>query len=129
MKVKNNLMLVVFLLCAMLMLFTSLSAEAQYPRFYVCLTNNTDSNVYYKASWCTRAGYDCTSYKNYTIAPGETIKHWGPHGNGRMDVTMHSGGSGGVYRDYNLYGTSGGCRGSSSYRIRYNNRGYLRIYE
>jgi hypothetical protein len=129
MKTIKTFLSVIFLTCAILMVFTSLSAVAQYPRFYVCLTNNTSSNVNYKASWCTRAGYDCTSYKNYTIEPGETVRHWGPEGNGKLNVTMHSGGEGGVYKDFNLYGTTGGCRNSSSYRINYNNRGFLRIFE
>ena len=127
MKIKRVL-LFVLLFCATSMLFTSLSAVADYPRFYVCLTNNTNHNVHYKASWCTRAGYYCTSYKRYTIAPGDTIEHWGPHGNGRMDVIMHTGGTGGVYKNFYLYGSEGGCSNSSSYYIQYNNRGFLRIY-
>jgi hypothetical protein len=127
MKTKK-LLLFVLLFSAILMAFTSLSAVAQYPRFYVCLTNNTNNTIHYAVQWCTRAGYDCTGYRNYSIAPGTTLRHWGPRGNGRMDVTMHSGGSGGVYRHYNLYGTTGGCRSSSRYDIRYNYRGFLRIY-
>jgi len=123
---KKRLLWVGIMCCFLITIFSTSLATAQYPRFYVCITNGTSNYVNYSTDWCTRAGYNCTGYRQWTIAPGDTITHWGPHGNGRMDVTVHTGGPGGTWRNYTFYGSEGGCSGS--FVIRYNSRGFLRIY-
>lgn len=125
---KRRLPVVVIILCGLVIVSTCLAAWAQYPRFYVCMTNSTNETIRYKVEWCTRAGDNCTGYRMWSIAPGETLRHWGPNGNGRMDVNLHTGGSGGIYMDYTFNGTTDGCNSSSSHTIQYNSRGYLRIY-
>ena len=128
MNIKKRFFIKSAILFGIIMLLTSLSAVAQYPKFYVCITNGTTGYIKYKTEWCTRSGEYCTGYKLWEIAPGDTITHWGPEGNGRMDVNIHTGGEGGTYRNYTFHGTTDSCRSSSSYTIRYNSRGFLRIY-
>jgi hypothetical protein len=104
------------------------NAAAQYPIFYACLGNKTGETAYYKVSWCTRAGYNCTGEKIYYIAPGEILRHSGPRGNGRMYISIYTGGSNGIVKDYSIDGTAGDCDYSSTAVIDYNSRGYLRLY-
>ena len=113
-------------LTAILVVFIAFPSIAQ-DRFYVCLVNDTNHTIYYSAEWCTRAGYDCTGFRSWSIAPGYTRRHW-VDGRGKMIVRMHTGGSGGIIKTYYLYGTTGRCRASSTSYIRYNDRGFLRIY-
>jgi hypothetical protein len=111
---------------AVITVFSTSLATAQYPVFYVCIANDTNNYVYYSGEWCTRAGHNCSGYRSFSVAPGNTRTHWGSPGVGRFDVRMHTGGQGGVWRDYTFYGSAGGC--DQTRRIRYNNRGFLRIY-
>jgi hypothetical protein len=111
----------------LLTVFTNVSVDAQYPHFFVCIDNQTSMTVRYSTEWCTRAGYNCTGYRLWNIAPGHRLIHEGPRGDGRMDVTIHSGGSGGTWLNYTFYGSEGGCDASSSYAIVINERGYIRI--
>ena len=105
------------------------TATAQYPIFYACLQNTTSETVYYKTSWCTRAGYHCTQDKIYSIAPGDILRHSGPRGNGRLDISIYTGGAKGIVKDYSIDGTSGNCKLSSTAVIDYNSRGYFRLYK
>jgi hypothetical protein len=127
-KNSKKLTLLPLALITCIILFGGTTANAQYPRFYVCLENSTANYVNYRVEWCTRAGSACTGSRTWTVAPYQTMEHWGPHGNGRMDVNIQTGGSGGIHMDYNLYGNDGGCSPSSTYVIRYNEKGFLRIY-
>jgi hypothetical protein len=113
-------------LTAILTVFIAFPSIAQ-DRFYVCLVNDTNKYINYSAEWCTRAGYNCTGFRRWTIPPGVSRRHWA-NGRGKMIVKMHTGGSGGIVKTYYLYATTGGCRASSTSYIRYNNRGFLRIY-
>jgi hypothetical protein len=125
MQLKKRLLWIGLVCGAIITIFSSSLATAQYPVFYVCITNTTSNYINYSTEWCTRAGYNCTGYRSWRIAPGDTRTHWGPEGNGRMDVSIHTGGEGGVWRNYTFYGSPGSCSGSFS--IYYNSRGFLRI--
>lgn len=107
--------------------FTGTIASAQYPNFYVCMENDTGNPVHYSVDWCARAGFYCTGYRNWTVPPYSSRMHWGPAGDGRMDVRIQTGGPGGIYLDYSLYGSANGCSTDSIYDIVYNDRGFLRI--
>jgi hypothetical protein len=107
----------------------ALPLNADYPVFYVCLVNKTNNAINYSTQWCTRSGQNCSGYRKWTLEPGMYRTHWGAPGNGRMDVKIHTGGEGGIYLDYSFNGTTDGCKTSSTYYIRYNDRGFLRIYE
>jgi hypothetical protein len=126
MHLPKRLLRVGIVCCAIIAIFSTSLATAQYPVFFVCLTNDTNISVNYSTEWCTRAGYNCSGYRSWTIAPGDSRTHWGSPGNGRMDVRIHTGGEGGTWLDYSFSGSEGSCLGSQ--HIRYNERGFLRIY-
>jgi hypothetical protein len=113
-------------LTAILAVFIAVPSIAQ-SRFYICLVNDTNKYINYSAEWCTRAGYNCTGFRSWRLAPGNSRRHWAS-GRGKMIVRMHTGGSGGIIKTYHLYATTGGCKARSRSYIRYNNRGFLRIY-
>jgi hypothetical protein len=46
-----------------------------------------------------------------------------------MDVKIHTGGDGGIVKTYSFNGTTDSCKSSSTFHIRYNDRGFLRIYD
>ena len=87
MQLPKRLLRVGIACCAIIAIFSTSLATAQYPVFFVCLTNDTNIYVNYSTEWCTRAGYNCSGYRSWTIAPGDSRTHWGSPGNGRMDVT------------------------------------------
>ena len=101
---------------------------AKEHRYYVCIVNETDNAIKYSIDWCTKSGKNCTGYKLYSLPAGYKNEHWGPGGNKRMDIRIHTGGSHGVYIDYTLEGTKKCCQDKSNAYIRYNRRGYLRLY-
>uniref|UniRef100_A0A7V4LCX7 Uncharacterized protein n=1 Tax=Desulfobacca acetoxidans TaxID=60893 RepID=A0A7V4LCX7_9BACT len=121
--------LLLLLTTVVLALSVALPLNAEYPVFYVCLVNKTNNNINYSTQWCTRSGHNCSGYRKWTLAPGMYRKHWGEAGNGRMDVKIHTGGEGGIVLDYSFNGTTDDCSAESTYYIRYNQRGFLRIYE
>jgi hypothetical protein len=126
MQLQKRLLRIGIVCAAVIAIFSTSLATAQYPVFYVCLTNDTNVSINYSTEWCTRAGYSCSGYRSWTIAPGDRRTHWGSPGNGRMDVRIHTGGEGGAWHNYTFYGAEDGCDGSQ--HIRYNSRGFLRIY-
>ena len=103
-------------------------ATAQYPKFYACIMNETPVTIYYSTLWCTRAGAYATGYKSYVIPRHEIMIHWGPEGFGRMDIKIHTGGEYGIWKEYTIYGTPGACDRTSTGVMRYNDRGFLRLY-
>ncbi|OGR24609.1 MAG: hypothetical protein A2139_01510 [Desulfobacca sp. RBG_16_60_12] len=125
MQLKKRLLWIGIACGAVISIFAASLATAQYPVFYVCLTNNTNAYINYSTEWCTRAGYNCSGYRSWTLSPGDSRTHWGDAGNGRMDVRIHTGGEGGAWQNYTFHGAEGGCDGSRY--IRYNSRGFLRI--
>lgn len=122
-------MIVLSFTAIVLIALTAFPLLAEYPVFYVCLVNNTNNNLNYTTEWCTRAGYDCTGSRKWSIAPGTYRTHWGSPGNGRMDVKIHTGGEGGLVKTYSFNGTADSCKSNSTFHIRYNDRGFLRIYD
>lgn len=126
MQLKKRLLWIGIVCGAVITIFSTSLATAQYPVFYVCITNDTNVTINYSTEWCTRAGYNCSGYRSWSIAPGDRRTHWGSAGNGRMDVKIHTGGEGGVWLDYTFYGAADSCEGT--HYIRYNDRGFLRIY-
>ena len=120
-----------WLLIIVLLLFFSArlsDVTAKKSRYYVCVVNETKGVIKYSVDWCTKSGKNCTGYKLYSLKSGYKNEHWGPEGNKRMDVRIHTGSAHGVYIDYTLEGTSDGCQEKSTAFIRYNRRGYLRLY-
>jgi hypothetical protein len=126
MQLQKRLLWIGIVCCFIITIFSASLATAQYPVFYVCFTNYTNNTVYYSGEWCTREGYNCSGYLTYSVAPGNVRTHWGSPGVGRFDVRMHTGGQGGVWHNYTFYGSPDSCSGS--FAIRYNDRGFLRIY-
>jgi hypothetical protein len=104
------------------------AANAQFPKFYACIMNDTSVTIYYSTLWCTRAGAHSTGYKNYAVPPNEIMIHWGPEGFGRMDIKIHTGGKWGIWKEYTVFGTPGACDLTSTGVLRYNDRGFLRLY-
>lgn len=130
MKKKALVKIVVLsFMTTLLVVLTAVPLVAQYPRFFVCMVNNTNKYINYNTQWCTRAGSNCSGYRRWTISPNSYRRHWGAPGNGKMTVKIHTGGSGGVVRTYNFYGTTSSCRDRSTYHIRYNDRGFLRVFK
>lgn len=106
----------------------SSDVNAKKPKYYICIVNKTSNTVKYLVDWCTQSGENCTGYKLYSLPSGYKNEHWGPEGNKRMDVRIHTGGGHGMYIDYSLEGTADNCQNKSTAFIRYNRRGYLRLY-
>lgn len=125
---KRSLFKVIGVISAVMILIV-LTAVITMPqsRYYVCLVNDTDEYVNYSSEWCTRAGENCTGFRRWTLAPGNSSRHWAD-GRGKMIVRIHTGGPGGIVKTYHLYASTGGCNSSSRSYIRYNNQGFLRIY-
>lgn len=117
------------LLGLLLFTLTCGAALAEYPVFYVKIDNKTDIAVKIKYNWSTRAGQDATESKMYTIPPHTTSRFSGPRGNGQMNVWMHTGGEGGVIKNYKLNGDDDSTAPNALYNIKGNNEGHLRIYK
>ena len=110
-------------------LYPPTRAEGQvYPKFTVCIYNQSGQTIRYQRGWSTRNGEYFDGYKLITIAPGQKATHTGPRGKGRLNIRIHTGGSQGVYKNFYVNGTAGNCDYSSSAAIRYNERGFLRLY-
>lgn len=125
----SRFLLPIILITLLISVPTDLIRAENFPQFYVCIENHTNNSVNYQTEWCTRAGANCSGYSTWTIPPHKKITHYGPQGSGRMDCLIYTGGSYGMAKEYNLYGDTEGCRRSSTYVIRHNNRGYLRLHK
>ncbi len=112
---------------AMILIVLTAVPSVPQSRFYVCLVNDTNKYINYNAEWCTRAGENCTGFRSWRLAPGNSRRHWAD-GRGKMIIRIHTGGPGGIVKTYHLFATTGGCKSSSRSYIRYNNRGFLRIF-
>ncbi|MFA4901655.1 MAG: hypothetical protein WC600_02805 [Desulfobaccales bacterium] len=130
MENKKEFFFVVLILFAIVTVLTFLPASAQgkrYPKFDVCIANETNIPVNYRYRWCTRAGKGCRDYKKTTIRPGSTNTHTSPEGMARLDVEMHTGGAKGYYKTYSIEGETEGCK--LQYAIGTVEGGHLRIFK
>lgn len=126
---KNRGLTLTALLGILLFTLTCGAALAESPVFYVKIDNKTDITVKIKYNWSTRAGENATESKMYTISAHTTSRFSGPRGNGQMNVSMHTGGEGGIIKNYKLNGDDDSTAPNGLYNIKGNNEGHLRIYK
>ena len=124
-KLNWQWLLIIILLTAISVIY--LDATAKNTKYAVCIMNDTNQKIFYKAGWCTRDGQKWTGWVNYSIPADYVYSHWSDSLE-RMDIGFHTGGKNGKWVEYRVLGTKEGCKDSSTAVINWNNRGYLRLY-
>jgi hypothetical protein len=130
MKTKKAFLSVAPILCILMTVFIYLTAWAlnsPYPKFDVCIANETNIPVKYKREWCTRDGRKCADAKLVTVQPGNTMTHTSPEGMAVLHISIHTGGPKGFYKPYTIEGETEGCK--KEYAIRAVEGGHLRIFK
>jgi len=129
MDLKNRGLTMAGLLGIFLFALTCGAALAEYPVFYAKIENKTDNAVKIKYNFTTRAGKNGNEPKITTIAPRLNHNFWGPRGNGQINVWLHTGGEEGIIKHYSLKADENPKAPNAQYYIKFNDEGYLRLYD
>jgi hypothetical protein len=125
---RKNLVLTMAVLLGILLFSLTCGVALADPVFYVKIDNKTDIPVKIKFNWSGMDGETPTDAKMYTIPAHTTTKFTSPRGNPRMNVWMHTGGEGGIVKNYRLKGDTDSQALDAQFSIKGNNEGQLRIY-
>ncbi|MGO9174820.1 MAG: hypothetical protein ACLQED_01555 [Desulfobaccales bacterium] len=126
---RKHLVLTMAALVGILLLALTCGVALADPVFYVKIDNKTDIDVKIKYNWSTPSGEYGNEAKMYTIPAHTTSRFTGPRGNEQMNVWMHTGGEGGIIKNYKLKGDLDSQAPDALYNITGNNEGHLRMYK